>query len=107
VGAADSPQAGGNRPGSIARGSQPGQAGTIDGLADIARFRTDDPDVLVAASLACPLCLRAEDIDWQAALQGYDPWVQCRCPTCEQRWRIYLTPDQALRLGLMRYAHAA
>ncbi len=63
--------------------------------------------MLVAASLACPVCLHGEDVRWDAALQGYDPSVQCRCPTCDQQWRVYLTPDQALRLGLMAHAHAA
>jgi hypothetical protein len=70
-------------------------------LADTARFRADDPDVLVTASLACPICLRSEDIEWEAALDGYDPSVECRCRSCEERWRVYLAPQQALRLGLM------
>ena len=70
-------------------------------LADTARFRADDPDALVAASLACPLCLRSEDVQWEAALDGYDPAVECHCPSCEQRWRVYLAPQQALRFGLM------
>jgi hypothetical protein len=74
---------------------------------DVARFRQDDPDALVTASLACPVCLCSDDVDWSAALQGYDPSVQCRCPTCEERWLVYLTPEQALRLGLMHHAHAA
>ncbi len=29
---------------------------------DTARFRPDDPDALVAASLACPICLRSDDV---------------------------------------------
>jgi hypothetical protein len=62
--------------------------------------------VLVTASLACPVCLHSEDIRWDATLQGYDPSVQCQCPTCDERWRVYLTPDQALRLGLMANGHA-
>ena len=70
-------------------------------LADVARFRADDPDALVTASLACPICLRSEQVQWEAALDGYDPSVQCRCPTCEERWRVYLAPQQALRLGRM------
>jgi hypothetical protein len=70
-------------------------------LADVARFRADDPDALVTASLACPICLRSEEIEWEAALDGYDPSVQCRCPDCEARWRVYLEPQQALRFGLM------
>lgn len=69
--------------------------------ADIAHFRPDDPDALVNASLACPFCLRAETIEWDGSLQGYDPSVRCWCPSCEQRWRVYLAPEQALRLGLM------
>ncbi len=70
-------------------------------LADTARFRADDPDALVTASLACPLCLRSEQVEWVAALDGYDPSVQCRCPICHTRWRVYLAPQQALRFGLM------
>jgi hypothetical protein len=70
-------------------------------LADTARFRSDDPDALVTASLACPICLRSEQIEWEAALDGYDASVECRCPSCEQRWRVYLAPHQALRFGLM------
>ncbi|MGI8507605.1 MAG: hypothetical protein ACR2MK_12555 [Solirubrobacteraceae bacterium] len=78
-------------------------------LADTARFRPDDPDALVTASLACPICLGSEDVVWEAAaLDGYDPSVLCRCPACNQRWRVYLAPDQALRVGLMDHAvHAA
>lgn len=74
---------------------------------DVARFRPDDPDALVNASLACPGCLGSEDVEWSAALQGYDPSVQCRCPSCEETWLVYLTLEQALRLGLMVHAHAA
>lgn len=68
---------------------------------DTARFRPDDPDALVTASLACPICLRSEEVCWEAALEGYDPSVECRCPACEERWRVYLAPEQALRFGLM------
>jgi hypothetical protein len=82
-------------------------AGLIANLADIARFRPDDPDALVTASLACPICLRSDEIRWEAALEGYDPSVECLCPVCEERWRVYLAPYQALRLGLMDHAHTA
>jgi hypothetical protein len=101
-----SPHPGGCRWPSVVRPDRRGQARSIDALADIARFAPNDPDVLVTASLACPICLHSEDVLWNAALQGYDPSVQCRCPTCDERWRVYLTPDQALRLGLMANAHA-
>jgi hypothetical protein len=70
-------------------------------LADTARFRANDPDSLVTASLACPLCLRSEDVQWSAALDGYDPSVECTCPRCQNRWRVYLQPLQALRFSLL------
>jgi hypothetical protein len=76
--------------------------GTMGMLADTARFRADDPDPLVVASLACPICLGSDDVQWSAALQGYDPSVQCRCARCKERWSVYLAPEQALRLALMR-----
>ena len=75
-------------------------------LADVARFRPEDPDVLVQAALACPVCLRVEDVECQDSLEGYDPSVRCHCPSCQTRWRVYLAPDQVLRLGLL-HAHAA
>lgn len=74
--------------------------------ADTARFRADDPDVLVAASLACPLCLHGDDVEWHLDSDGYDPSVQCLCRACHERWRVYLVPQQELRLGLMA-AHPA
>ena len=77
----------------------------MSALADVARFSPRDPDVVVAASLACPLCLRGDEVRSEDSLEGYDPSVSCRCPTCDARWRVYLTPEQALRLGLM-HAHA-
>ncbi len=76
-------------------------------MIDIARFRPDDPDSLVTASLACPICLCSDDVRWDAALDGYDPSVECLCPACEERWRVYLAPHQALRLGLLEHEHAA
>jgi hypothetical protein len=72
-------------------------------LADTARFRTDDPDALVTASLACPICLGTEQVEWHAALDGYDPSVECRCPRCEESWRVYLAPLQALRFSLIHH----
>jgi hypothetical protein len=73
----------------------------VNSTADVARFTPQDPDVLVAASLACPFCLHEDDVVWTAALEGYDPSVSCECPECDARWRVYLMPEQALRLGLM------
>ncbi len=71
-------------------------------LADTARFRANDPDALVTASLACPLCLRSEEVQWSAAFDdGYDPSVECSCERCQTRWRVYLQPLQALRFSLL------
>jgi hypothetical protein len=72
--------------------------------ADTARFRADDPDALVSASLACPLCLHDRGVEWQLEADGYDPSVQCHCPRCDELWRVYVTPQQSLRLGLMATA---
>ena len=80
----------------------PGHAGPVSRLADTARFRADDPDELVIASLACPICLHSGEVAWDLeTTDGYDPSARCVCRRCEEPWRVYLTPDQALRLGLM------
>ena len=78
----------------------------IGPLTDVARFTAQDPDLVVAAAFACPICLCGEHVAREASLDGYDPSVSCECPTCDATWRVYLTPEQALRLGLM-LAHAA
>ncbi len=104
--AAEVPHLGGPRACALVRPCPRGNHLPIAPLADTARFLPRDPDVLVEASLACPVCLHGEDIEWEAALEGYDPSVQCRCLTCDARWRVYLAPEQALRLGLM-HVHAA
>jgi DNA-directed RNA polymerase subunit M/transcription elongation factor TFIIS len=70
-------------------------------LADTARFRTDDPQELVLASFACPVCLHGDDVTWELQADGYDPSVQCTCCRCQEHWRVYVTQYQALRLGLM------
>jgi hypothetical protein len=70
-------------------------------LADTARFRPDDPDELVLASLVCPICLSGTAVDWVLAGDGYDASVLCVCDRCEQTWLVYLTPHQLLRLGLI------
>jgi hypothetical protein len=73
----------------------------MDALFDLARFRQDDPDELVMASLACPLCLRSTEVAWKFRSGGYDPSVECSCPRCEEDWRVFMTPQQSLRFGLM------
>jgi hypothetical protein len=75
---------------------------------DIARFRPDDPDALVHASLVCPFCLSSERTEWEVegTFAGYDPSIRCECGPCQQQWTVYLAPEQALRLGLM-HAHTS
>ena len=77
----------------------------IVALSDIARFRPDDPDALVQASLICPFCLESAQVEWVGTFAGYDPSIRCECRPCQQEWSVYLAPEQALRFGLMR-AHA-
>ena len=72
-------------------------------LADTARFRDDDPDELVEASFACPLCLHTNGVRWHAALDDYDPSCECHCGSCDERWRVYLAPHQALRLSVLNH----
>jgi hypothetical protein len=67
----------------------------------VAHFRADDPDELVLASLACPFCLRSDDVDRRFLSRGYDPCLECVCPRCEERYRVFMTPNQALRLVLL------
>jgi hypothetical protein len=67
----------------------------------MAHFRGDDPNELVLASLACPICLSSQDVEWGFQSGGYDPSVECVCPRCEERWRVFMTQHQALRLVLL------
>lgn len=69
-------------------------------LTDTARFRETDPDSLVSASLACPVCLQSQCVDWSADVYGHDPSVECRCTRCDLGWVVYLAPQQALRVAL-------
>jgi DNA-directed RNA polymerase subunit M/transcription elongation factor TFIIS len=78
----------------------------VNTLIDVARFRQSDPDDLVTASLACPFCLYSEDVDWQFQSGDYDPSVECVCQRCEERWRVFMTPNQALRLVLLEQSLA-
>jgi len=69
-------------------------------LTDTARFRETDPDSLVSASFACPICLQLDGVECDADVYGHDPVVECRCVGCEVDWRVYLAPHQALRFAL-------
>lgn len=79
---------------------------TMSTVSDVARFRQNDPHRLVMASLACPFCLLSEDVRWQFRSGDYDPSVECLCRHCEERWWVFMTRDQALRLWLMEISAA-
>jgi hypothetical protein len=66
---------------------------------ELATFRGNDDPVLVAAALACRVCLSG-DVEWALELGEFDGWVYCTCRRCGDRRAISLTADQALRLSL-------
>ena len=66
---------------------------------DVAAFRAADPDCLVAAALACRVCLSG-DVEWSLSVERYDAHVQCACGACGATQRVFLAPSQALRLSL-------
>jgi hypothetical protein len=65
----------------------------------VATYRADDPAELVAASLACPWCLGAA-VDYALDDAEHDASADCRCRACGHGWRLFLAPEQALRLAL-------
>ena len=66
---------------------------------ELATFRGNDDPLLVAAALACRVCLSG-DIEWALEVGDFDGWVHCRCRSCGDRRVLSLTADQALRLSL-------
>jgi hypothetical protein len=67
---------------------------------ETAHFRVDDADSLVAASLACSGCLSSA-VDWRlSSRRREDPSVACHCRSCGRDRRLWVTPDQALRLSM-------
>ena len=70
-------------------------------MVEVTSFRGDDDPALVAASLACRVCLSG-DIEWALEIGDFDGQVHCRCRACGDRRVISLTSDQTLRLSLQR-----
>jgi hypothetical protein len=64
-----------------------------------ASFRGDDLTPLVAASLACPLCLSGS-VTWVLETGEWEAQAHCRCPRCNGAWAVGLNDQQALRLAL-------
>lgn len=66
---------------------------------ELANFRADDDPSLVAATLACRVCLSGE-VDWSLIPGEFEYDVECSCRACGYVRTVSLTGDQALRLSL-------
>jgi hypothetical protein len=71
----------------------------MEGTLELASFRGDDDPSLVAAALACSVCLSG-DVDWSLELDDFDAEATCRCRSCGYERPLSLTSEQALRLSL-------
>jgi hypothetical protein len=72
---------------------------TLRDVSELATFRGDDDPLLVAATLACRVCLSG-DVDWSLLIDDFDGEVICRCRSCGYARTVTLTSEQALRLSL-------
>ena len=78
----------------------------MESLSELASFRGDDDPRLVAAALACSVCLSGE-VDWALDVDGWEAEVWCSCRACGHRRAVGLNSQQALRLYLRaRYTAA-
>jgi hypothetical protein len=66
---------------------------------ELASFRGDDEPCLVAAALACRVCL-SSDVEWSLMVDDFEGQVECRCCSCGYRRTVSLTSEQTLRLSL-------
>jgi hypothetical protein len=66
---------------------------------ELASFRGDDDPCLIAASLACRVCLSG-DVEWSLLVDDFDGEVVCRCRSCGDARTVSLTSVQTLRLSL-------
>ena len=68
---------------------------------DVARFRADDEEPLVAASFACPVCLGLGlDVAGRLVLERDDSEVGCSCSACHTEWSVGVDSAQVMRLVL-------
>jgi hypothetical protein len=68
---------------------------------ETAHFQPADSGALVAAALACPVCLSSA-VKWSLGGGRYDRRASCACTACGHERDVFLTPEQALRLSLHR-----
>jgi hypothetical protein len=66
---------------------------------ELASFRGDDHPGLVAAALACRVCLSSE-VEWSLDVDDLGGEVRCHCLACGHRRAVSLNSDQTLRLAL-------
>ena len=71
---------------------------------ELATFRGDDHPGLVAAALACRVCLSAQ-VEWSLDVDEVGGEVLCHCLSCGHRRAVSLNPDQTLRLALHTPEH--
>jgi hypothetical protein len=71
----------------------------MEEILELASFRGDDDPCLIAASLACRVCLSG-DVEWSLRVDDFDGEVVCRCRACGDERTVSLTSDQTLRLSL-------
>jgi hypothetical protein len=60
-----------------------------------ASFDPSDPQPLVEAALACPMCLHASH--WTAVA---GPALECTCTSCDHRFVLSVTGSQLIRLTI-------
>ena len=68
-------------------------------MQELAYFRGNDEPSLVAATLACNVCLSAA-VEWSLEVADFDGVVHCHCRACGHEREVSLTADQTLRLSL-------
>jgi hypothetical protein len=70
-------------------------------LTDFARFETHDSETVVAASFACPYCIRtASEISLDLDESDTTAEALCTCLHCHSAWLVQLNGGQALRVAL-------
>ncbi|HEY1276536.1 MAG TPA: hypothetical protein VGF25_16625 [Thermoleophilaceae bacterium] len=73
----------------------------MDHVLELASFRGNDDPSLVAASLACRICLSG-DVEWSLEVDDFGGQACCHCRACGDSRIVTLTSEQALRLWLER-----
>jgi hypothetical protein len=71
----------------------------VEDALELATFRGDDDPSLVAAALACRMCLSG-DVEWLLRVDDFEGAVECSCRSCGYLREVSLTSEQALRLSL-------